>query len=191
MPITLANKITITRILLIPLFILLVLYFDKSTARGESDPAMRCIATSVFGVIFILDGVDGYIARKRNEVSRLGTLIDPVADKLLLLSALILLSLPSTAFGPLPTWFIVIVISRDVMLMSGTIIIQHMVGHVTVRPRISGKLTTFFQAIVCLWVLTGLPYNLINPLCGLAAALTLISATQYVFDGIRQLEKAR
>ncbi len=176
--------------LLIPLFIILVVYFEKSVARNEANLDLRWIATGIFLGIFLLDALDGYIARKRNEVSRLGTLLDPLTDKAMLLSALILLSLPSSAFAfSLPPWFVVLVISRDVILVGGALIIQHLVGSVTVRPRITGKGTTFFQAIVILWVLLGLEARIFFPLVGIAAGLTFISGVQYVFDGIRQLEK--
>jgi cardiolipin synthase (CMP-forming) len=176
--------------LCIPVFILLVLYFDKSVVRHEQNDAMRWIATGVFLGIFFLDALDGYYARKRKEITRLGTLLDPLTDKAMLLSALILLSLPSTTFElSLPAWFVVLVISRDVILVGGALIIQSIVGHVFVKPRLSGKITTFFQAIVILWVLIGLPSKIFIFLVGIAAGATFFSGVQYIFDGIRQLEK--
>jgi phosphatidylglycerophosphate synthase len=88
-------------------------------------------------------------------------------------------------------WFVLLVISRDVMLIGGALIIQSIVGHVTVRPRISGKATTFFQMTVIIWVLIGLPGKIFVGLVYTAAALTFLSALQYIFDGIRQLEKVK
>jgi CDP-diacylglycerol--glycerol-3-phosphate 3-phosphatidyltransferase len=192
MPLTLANRITLGRMLFIPLFILLILYYNKSVAQGAAEINLRWFATAVFLGIFLLDAVDGYIARSRKEISRLGTLLDPLADKAMLLSALILLGRPSPAFQiNLPMWFVLLVISRDVMLIGGALIIQSIVGHVTVRPRISGKATTFFQMTVIIWVLIGLPGKIFVGLVYTAAALTFLSALQYVFDGIRQLEKVK
>jgi len=191
MALTLANKITVVRILLIPVFIILVLYFDKSVIAGEPNSLMRRVATIVFFSIFLLDALDGYAARKRKEITRLGTLLDPLADKAMLLSALVLLSLPSSAFSPsLPAWFVVLVISRDVLLVGGALIIQSIVGTVLVRPRLSGKVTTFFQSMVIIWVFLGLHHKIVYALIGIAAALTFVSAVQYILDGIRQLEKA-
>lgn len=176
--------------LFVPIFILLVLYFEKSVARDEPNTVLRWIATGVFLGIFLLDALDGYVARKRKEISRLGTLLDPLTDKAMLLSALVLLSLPSTAFAiSLPVWFVVLVISRDVILVGGSLIIQSLVGNVTVRPRITGKITTFFQAIVILWVLIGLEPRAFIPIMGITAGLTFISGIQYIYDGIRQLER--
>jgi cardiolipin synthase (CMP-forming) len=192
MPLTLANRITLVRMFFIPLFILLVLYYDKSVLRGETEIGLRWFATAVFIGIFLLDAVDGYIARSRKEISKLGTLLDPLADKAMLLSALILLGRPSPAFQTnLPVWFVLLVISRDVMLIGGALIIQSIVGNVTVRPRISGKATTFFQMTVIIWVLIGLPGKIFVGLVYTAAALTFLSALQYIFDGIRQLEKVK
>jgi cardiolipin synthase (CMP-forming) len=189
--VTLANKITIGRMLFIPVFILLVLYFERSFDRGESNIALRWMATGIFLAIFLLDALDGYVARKRKEISRLGTLLDPLTDKAMLLSALVLLSLPSTAFAfSLPVWFFVLVISRDVILVGGALIIQSLAGKVAVRPRIAGKLTTFFQAMVILWVLLGLPQRFFMGVVGVAAPLTFISGVHYVFDGVGQLERA-
>jgi CDP-diacylglycerol--glycerol-3-phosphate 3-phosphatidyltransferase len=178
--------------LFIPLFILLVLYYNKSALRGETEINLRWFATAVFLVIFLLDAVDGYIARSRKEISKLGTFLDPLADKAMLLSALIILGHPSPAFETnLPMWFVLLVISRDVMLIGGALIIQSIVGNLIVRPRISGKATTFFQMTVIIWVLIGLPEKIFVWLVYTAAALTFLSALQYVFDGIRQLEKAK
>jgi CDP-diacylglycerol--glycerol-3-phosphate 3-phosphatidyltransferase len=168
-----------------------VLYFERSVDGGESNIALRWIATGIFLAIFLLDGLDGYVARKRNEISRLGTLLDPLTDKAMLLSALVLLSLPSAAFAfSLPVWFFVLVISRDVILVGGSLIIQSLMGKVAVRPRITGKLTTFFQAMVIVWILVGFPERLFMGIVGIAAALTFISGIQYVYDGIAQLERA-
>ena len=192
MPLTLANRITIVRIFFIPLFILLILYYDKSALRGNAEINLRWFATAVFLGIFLLDAVDGYIARSRNEISKLGTLLDPLADKAMLLSALVLLGRPSLAFQTnLPVWFVLLVVSRDVMLIGGALVIQSIVGNVNVRPRISGKATTFFQMTVIIWVLIGLSGKIFAGLVYSAAALTFLSALQYVFDGVRQLEKAK
>jgi CDP-diacylglycerol--glycerol-3-phosphate 3-phosphatidyltransferase len=190
MPLTLANKITIARMLFLPVFILLILYFEKSVARQEMNIYLRWTATGVFLGIFLMDALDGYVARKRKEITRLGTLLDPLTDKAMLLSALVLLSLPSAAFEcDLPAWFVVLVISRDVILVGGALIIQNLVGNVTVRPRITGKATTFFQAVVILWILLGLEPRVFISIVGIAAGLTFLSGIQYVYDGIRQLEK--
>jgi cardiolipin synthase len=191
MILTLANKITLVRILCIPFFVLLLLYYDRGVRNHSPNDLLRIAASILFIVTFLSDALDGYIARTRNQISRLGTIIDPLADKALLLSALILLATSSEKSynSDLPTWFVWLVISRDTMLVFGAILIHFIIGTVSVRPRISGKLTTFFQTTLIVWVLTDLQGPLFRWILGIASVLTLISGVQYFLDGIRQFER--
>jgi CDP-diacylglycerol--glycerol-3-phosphate 3-phosphatidyltransferase len=190
MPLTLATRVTILRILFIPLFILLINYYDASVASGNPVIMWRWIATGLFLLEFILDALDGYLARSRGEITKLGTILDPLADKTMLLSALFLLMHPSGAFtSHLPPWFVLLVVSRDAMLIAGSLIIQSHAGHVIVRPRISGKATTFFQMLVILWILFGLSAHIFIIPLTCAALCTALSAIQYFLDGIHQLDK--
>jgi CDP-diacylglycerol--glycerol-3-phosphate 3-phosphatidyltransferase len=188
---SLANRITIARFFLIPIFILLLLYYDKSVLRGEDNDFFRIFATLIFITTFISDAFDGYIARSRNQITRLGTILDPLTDKTLLLSALILISYSSDDAYQihLPIWFLWLVICRDIMLVAGALLIQFIYGIVTVRPRFFGKATTFFQAVLILWALLNLPkYPYVYFLCT-ATVFTVVSGVQYFFDGIKQFEK--
>lgn len=194
MPLTLANRITILRIFSIPLFVLMLIYYTTGVAKGTPVVELRWIATGIFLGIFLLDAVDGYLARVRREITNLGTLLDPLADKAVLVSALILLSSPAAekAFQPhLPIWFVLVAVSRDIILVIGALIIQNIVGSVRVQPRISGKITTFFQGTIVFWVLVGMPASPLLWLLCIAAFFTGVSAVQYLLDGIRQLEKAK
>jgi CDP-diacylglycerol--glycerol-3-phosphate 3-phosphatidyltransferase len=188
---TLANRITIARIMLIPVFILLTIYYTISVDAGQPNEWLRWTSLMVFLLTSLTDALDGYFARSRGERTRLGTLLDPLADKSLLLSALILLSGPwGRTFQPhLPIWYVLLVISRDVLLIAGAIVIHMHAGHTEVRPRISGKLATVFQMGLIVWVLgIGSEYGFAWVL-GCAAACTLLSAVQYLIDGVKQLEK--
>ncbi len=189
--VTLANRITISRIMLIPVFILFTVYYIGGANAGAPNEWLRWSALVVFLVTSLTDALDGYFARSRNERTRLGTLLDPLADKSLLLSALILLSGPwGRIFQPhLPVWYVLLVISRDVLLIAGAILIHVHAGHTEVRPRVSGKLATCFQMGLIVWVLGNAPVRGFPWLLGLAAGCTLLSAIQYVIDGVRQLEK--
>jgi len=194
MPLTLANKITITRIFAIPLFVLVLLYYINIVSKGGFVPALRWIAFFIFVSIFLLDALDGYLARKRKEITNLGKLLDPIADKSLLISALILLSSANAekAFDPyLPVWFVLIAISRDIILIVGALVIQNIAGKVIIQPRISGKITTFLQGISIVWVLLGLWSKPFLWLLFITAFFTCISAIQYLLDGIKQLEKSK
>lgn len=185
---TTANKITILRILMIPVFVWLTLDYIHSVRHGQPDEWERTLACVVFALAAVSDAVDGYIARRYNQKSELGTFLDPLADKALLISALILLSRDNgEAFVQLPLWFPVLVISRDAILLSGTLLIHVFAGKATSRPRIVGKLATFFQMVTLGWVLLKLPTGSFNVWLYAAGAFTFISGVWYVFDGIKQL----
>ena len=84
----LALQITILRILLIPVFIGLVIYYGESVREGAANESLRLWAAAVFGIAAISDAIDGWIARRFNQITRLGTILDPLADKLLMLAAM-------------------------------------------------------------------------------------------------------
>jgi CDP-diacylglycerol--glycerol-3-phosphate 3-phosphatidyltransferase len=188
MPLSLANKITFLRLFCIPFFVLLLLYYDRTVRHGVINDGLRISASILFFVTFVSDAIDGYIARTRNQITRLGTILDPLVDKTLLLSALILLTYASKQAYEmyLPIWFVWLVICRDIMLVAGALLVYFINGMVKVRPRISGKITTFFQMTLIIWVLLNLPGQMFPFLLWSAAIFTGISAIQYFFDGIRQ-----
>src|SRR5512141_3017644 len=131
---TTANKITILRILLVPFFVVQVLYYVE---HGEEWHRLAAILT--FGLAAVSDGLDGYIARRYHQRSQLGAILDPLADKLLLVSGVLLLSfdhqprLPQT-----PLWLVGTIVGRDVLLLLGLVVIYYSCGRVTVRPILLG-----------------------------------------------------
>jgi cardiolipin synthase len=180
---TTANKITILRILLIPFFVVEVLYYIKTGV-----PAHRWMALGCFGLAAALDGVDGYIARRYNQRSDLGAILDPLADKLLLVSGVIVLSFDQAPwFAVIPLWLTGTIIGRDILLLVGLVVIQVIVGRVRVRPRVLGKIATVMQMIVVLWILLrwGDPWLGIWMIA--AAICAGVSGLLYVWDGVRQL----
>jgi CDP-diacylglycerol--glycerol-3-phosphate 3-phosphatidyltransferase len=187
---TTANKITIIRILLIPVFVWLTLNYIRDFQRGNEREWQRVVGCLIFAVAAISDGVDGYIARRYHQKSELGSFLDPLADKALLVSAMILLSVrfkDGSPFDQLPLWFPVLVISRDFMLLTGTVLIHMLAGKVTARPRVVGKCATFFQMITLGWVLLKIerpPYEWPMYAAGL---FTFVSGVWYIFDGVKQL----
>ena len=187
---TLPNKITIARILLIPVFVWLTLDYIRDYQKEQELEGQRVLACAVFAIAAISDGVDGYIARRYHQKSELGTFLDPLADKALLVSALILLSIrfkDGTPFDQLPLWFPVLVVSRDLMLLGGTVLIHMLAGRVTARPRIVGKCATFFQMIVLGWVLLKVERPSYEWPLYAAGFFTLVSGIWYIFDGMKQL----
>ncbi len=180
---TTANKITILRILLIPFFVVEVLYYVRA---GEE--LHRIMAIVSFAVAAVCDGVDGYIARRYNQRSELGAILDPLADKLLLVSGIVLLSFDHSPYlATVPLWLTVTILGRDVLLMVGAIVIQITVGKVVVRPRALGKVATVLQMVVILWVMLKWPESWLGSLTLGAALCTGISGLLYVYDGVKHL----
>ena len=184
---TTANKITILRILLIPFFVVEVLYYIET-----GNEIHRLLAILSFAVASILDGVDGYVARHYNQQSELGTVLDPLADKLLLVSAIVLLSFDHPGrFGIFPLWLTGIIIGRDVLLGIGALVVRSVVGEITVRPRLTGKLATVFQMLVVGWILlrwdVAFHGHLLQVWIVGAGALTAASGWFYLWDGMKQL----
>ena len=180
---TTANKITILRILLIPVFIVQVLYYVES-----GDEFNRLLAILAFTVAAVCDGVDGYIARRFNQRSELGAVLDPLADKLLLVSGIVLLSLNNAPhLARLPLWLTATVLSRDVVILLGMVVIQHTVGKVQVRARLLGKVATVLQMVTVLWLLLKWNSTWAQAWILSAAILTGVSGLLYVNDGVRQL----
>lgn len=191
-PLTLATKMTIVRILGVPVFAILLAYYTTDLARGAANEMLRWLALVIFVLLALTDALDGYLARSRGEVTQLGRILDPLADKALLLSALILLTRPSIpALQPhVPIWFTAMAISRDVLLALGAMIIHAFAGSVEVRPSGAGKAATLFQMIAVVWVLLGGQERAFLVCVGFTALFTLLSFAQYLLDGIRQLERS-
>ena len=180
---TTANKITILRILLIPFFVVEVLYYVK-----DGEELHRFLAILSFAVAAICDGVDGYIARRYNQRSELGAILDPLADKLLLVSGIVVLSFDHRPYlESVPLWLTGTIIGRDLVILIGMVVIQTTVGKVAVRPRIPGKMATVLQMVIVVWILLKWEPRWLTGLIWGAAICTGISGVFYVWDGVRQL----
>jgi CDP-diacylglycerol--glycerol-3-phosphate 3-phosphatidyltransferase len=184
---TTANKITIVRILLVPFFIVQVLYYI-----GGNGEEHRLLAILAFALAAVGDGVDGYVARRYHQRSELGAILDPMADKLLLVSGIVLLSLHSHDYLPrLPLYLTVTVLSRDVLLLIGILVLRYLSVTVQVRPHMTGKVATVIQMTCVLWALFKFDESLSLawlPIFSLGAAVfTGVSGVIYVAEGIRQL----
>jgi CDP-diacylglycerol--glycerol-3-phosphate 3-phosphatidyltransferase len=179
---TTANKITLFRILLVPVFVQVFLTYRESGADW-----MRWLCLSSFALASVLDGVDGFVARRFHQKSELGAVLDPLADKLLLVAGIILLSLPDNRFERLPIWLPLIILTRDVLLVIGLGVIHYTCGRVAVRPRIPGKIATVLQMGVVIWALLRLPIGFQVWIAAGAGLMTLWSGCAYAGDAARQL----
>jgi cardiolipin synthase len=169
-----ANKISTFRILSVPFFVASLLY-------SSQKPLLRAVATFIFVLAVISDAVDGYIARKAKQISQAGAVLDPLGDKLLLMSAFICLVIA----GEFPFWLMFIIISRDAIILLGTLVIYLVKEHIDVYPSNLGKITTALQMLTVLAVLTRVPFALC--VAWIAVLFTVISGTNYVKRGFRIL----
>ncbi len=190
---TTANKITVVRILMIPAFVTMAIYYGESVIRGQPLEWQRFAAVVIFILAAVSDGLDGYVARHYNQRSKLGVILDPIADKGLLLSGIITLSLTSWSeiepeSGKFPVWFPVLVISRDAILLVGTLVLYLLNGKVHIKPHWTGKIATVLQMVAIGWVMLQLRIIPLFYVVLAAGAFTLISGILYVTDGVRQLQ---
>jgi cardiolipin synthase (CMP-forming) len=188
---TTANRITISRILLVPFFIATVIYYVKTGLEHYRWMAIGC-----FGLAAVSDGIDGFIARHFNQRSELGAVLDPLADKLLILSGVVLLSLHNEPrLQSIPIWLTVTVLSRDALLLLGFGLVHVVAGGMKVRPHFTSKVATVLQMAAVLWTLFKLDQLFTGGgrwhtgICLAAAALTGISGLIYIFRGMRFLAK--
>ncbi len=180
----LANKITIFRILVVPFFIASLLYY------GEGREYLRFVALTIFTIASFSDAIDGGIARTHDQVTELGTILDPIADKLLIISAFISLSIIGSLPLDLriPAWAVLAVITRDIIIVLGSLLIQFLKGSIKIKPSFLGKITTFFQMIAIIAILTIFKYNkfFIYP----AVFFTIVSGIDYIWRGSKELAEA-
>lgn len=171
----LPNSLTILRILLIPVFIGFLIY-----ERYEYSLAVLVLAG-------LTDGLDGTIARVANQRTRLGAYLDPLADKLLLTSGFVTLSV----LHLVPSWIAIVVVSRDMMLMTGTLLARLTESHLDISPTLLGKGTTLFQLsyLILVVVLTSrqMDLRLLQPLLYLMVCLTIMSGFHYLYRGFTHL----
>jgi cardiolipin synthase len=190
---TTANKITIIRIGLIPVFVLMAIYYGESVQRGAPLEWQRYTAIVIFLVAAASDGLDGYVARRYNQRSALGVILDPIADKGLLLSGIITLSISNWSevdpnYGKFPLWFPVLVITRDVVILVGSAILHLLNGKVRVKTSWTGKVATVLQMAAIAWVMLQLKFPPLFYVVVAAGVFTFISGLIYVMDGVRQLQ---
>ena len=176
---TVANQLTILRIVLIPAFVLLVVY-------GELGAALL-----VFITAGATDALDGLIARRAGQRTSLGAWLDPLADKLLLVTTFVVLTLPEIPLtNHLPLWLTVLVISRDVVIVAVVAIVNLAVGPRTFKPSMLGKTTTAAfiatSVVVMYFNYLGTTSIFVDVAIWASLALTVVSSADY-FLKLRRL----
>jgi len=171
---TLANQLTLMRLLLIPGFVLFIVY-------GRFGWALV-----TFAVAGLTDAVDGLVARRANQRTSLGAWLDPAADKLLLVTTFIVLTLPNLGLpNRVPLWLTVLVISRDIAIVLTVAIVNLAVGPRTFRPSPLGKAATALFIVTCVVVLffnyLGLTSPVVDVFVWASLVITLASSVDYVW----------
>ncbi len=186
---TFASKITIARICLVPVFAALAFYYGHTVRSGQPVESLRWWALGVFVFAATTDGVDGWIARHFNQCSKFGAFIDPIADKALLLTGVITLSLVDwgSPGWRLPLWFAAIVILRDSIILGGIRILWNHHRDVKFAPHWSGKVCTVTQMFAIGWVMLRVTW--FSPFYPslVAAFFTVCSSIAYIRQGQRIL----
>ena len=188
--ITVPNLLTVFRMVLIPVFVSLLFY------------QRFVLALAVFISAGVTDGLDGLLARRFNQKSQLGTILDPIADKLMLVTAFVVLSMRSVFPQPLPShlpvpfWVTVSVISRDVFILVGAAAINIVTGFRGFRPSILGKINTVVQilAVAVIIFAASVPYGTgyyLPTIYTTVFALSVLSGAHYVFFVSKLLNEDR
>ena len=194
-----ANRITILRILLIVPFVSCMLKANDASISESMRDVMRYVSVFVFFVMAISDGIDGYLARRDGQTTKLGSFLDPMADKLLMTCACVLLAMPRggvAGFG-LPPTVAVLIIGKDMFLLIGFVIIYFITFQVRVVPVLIGKIATALQLSMVAGILLGPEISLLLPwwiwflrvLWWSAAGTAILATLIYIRNGSRYVEE--
>ncbi len=154
------NRITIGRLLLIWPFALCLLYLDE-----PEQTWLRWLAVAIFGVMAFSDALDGYLARRLNDESVLGKFLDPLADKVLITVAVLILCVvgihdtsgeTGEGIRRLPTWVAAVAVGKDIVVSVGFAVVRLATGRIFIQPRLLGKCCTVVQLVMVLSVLVWL-----------------------------------
>jgi len=188
------NRITLLRLVLVAPFVVLMLH-------QQQHMAYRYVALGIFLAMAGSDAIDGIAARRMGHASRLGAILDPLADKTLIICAAVLLALPGSKVtaAPLPRWVAVMIIGKDLWVLVGFVVVFLLTGKVRVRPTGSGKLCTVAQLVMVSAILISPDLNRLGLRAGFqlaratwfaAAALCLMAVVSYTLLGLSFLAEA-
>ncbi|HBF76450.1 MAG TPA: CDP-diacylglycerol--glycerol-3-phosphate 3-phosphatidyltransferase [Clostridiaceae bacterium] len=161
-----ANKLTILRMILVPVFLVLI----SISSEGYN---YTYAATAVFAVAAFTDFLDGYIARKKNQVTKFGKFMDPLADKLIVISAMVAL----VEMDKLQAWVVMIVIARE-LAVTGLRTLAASDG-IVIAASYFGKAKTVTQIIAIIAMLLDMPYGIV--IMGIAVVITVLSGIDYFY----------
>ena len=183
---TIPTRITLARLIMSPVFVGLAIKYNSTIKLGNPDVLYLYLAMLVFALAVISDALDGYLARKLSQESRIGSFLDPIADKILLLSATITLTFIDCG-NPLPVFYTTLVLSRELIQISGAIAIGAILGDIKVKHHWTGKFSTFMQVILIYSAFIVPSETLILYLATIGGFFIFSSAALYIYAGLSQL----
>lgn len=184
--ISLPTKITFIRIILTPIIIFLILiHHEKIQEFGLKSSYTYWILT-LFSIAIISDIVDGYLSRKFNLITRLGSFLDPIADKILIISTTLVLTYVDCG-NPLPIYYTTLIVARESIQISGAISIGIISGDITIKHHWTGKIATFLQILMVYCSLTLESVSFCFSLSLLTSFFAIWSAIMYIHNGLIQL----
>ncbi len=167
------------RLLLIPVFVALIVSYTRE------QPIIRYAALVVYAIAAVSDALDGFVARAYNQKTKLGTLLDPLADKLMVNIGFVFMAVNDQFAHRIPYWFPVVLLARDAMIVMGAYLINEFYGPVRIKPRITGKVTTAFQMSLMIAVLIEASFT--RHLLYATVIMSAVSYVDYMQTGIRQI----
>jgi CDP-diacylglycerol--glycerol-3-phosphate 3-phosphatidyltransferase/cardiolipin synthase len=193
-----ATRITIFRILLIVPFVSFMLKINDPDLSNVAQNVMRYVSIFLFLIMAVSDGVDGYLARRKNQITKLGAFLDPIADKLLITCACLLLASPRAQVEnfPLPPTVVVLIIGKDLFLLIGFVIVYLITSKIHIAPVFIGKLATTLQLSMVAGILIGPDFSrllggwiwFLRILWWSAAGTAILATLIYIRDGSRYIE---
>jgi cardiolipin synthase len=178
--ITISTALTLLRIALVPCVVMSMVW------------GWWGVACALFCVAAISDALDGYLARRFNEQTFLGACLDPIADKLLVLSCFFTLAWITSPVFVVPHWFFVLILVKELLLIGGSLLFYFVKGHLDVKPTMLGKITAVVQMCFIVWLFacyffSWLPVKTYMSMLALVLVLVFASLVQYVAIGLRQI----
>ena len=194
-----ANRITILRILLIVPFVSCMLKINDADLTEAMRDAMRYVAIVIFSTMAVSDGIDGYLARAKGQITRLGSFLDPLADKLLMTSACLLLSSQRAQVDGflLPPTVVVLIIGKDLFLLIGFVVVYFITSQLLITPALIGKIATALQLSMVAGILIAPEVSGFVPgwiwflrvLWWSAAGTAILATLIYIRKGSRYIEE--
>ena len=194
-----ATRITLLRILLLVPFVSCMLHINAPEYSARTRTLLRYAAIGFFALMAVGDAVDGYLARRHRQVTKLGTFLDPVADKLLIVSSCLLLVSQRGHVGRflLPPTVVVLIIGKDLFLVIGFVIVYLITARIYVAPAVLGKIATVMQLVMVGCVLVAPEVSSVIPhyaswlsvMWWCAAGVAILATLVYIWAGSRYIER--